>query len=89
MALRARAYLEADNMASAIKDYSKAIELNPISAYYAGRGFAYAAGGGQFDEALNDLARAIELDPRSRHGLCLPRLDLPTSAAGGIGPERG
>ena len=29
MRLRARAYLEADNMASAIKDYTKAIELSP------------------------------------------------------------
>jgi tetratricopeptide (TPR) repeat protein len=63
-ALRARAYQEADNMASAIKDYGKAIELNPISAYYAGRGFAYALAEAS-EEALADLARAIELDPRS------------------------
>ena len=50
-------------MASAIKDFTKAIELNPISTYYAGRGFAYAAAEAS-DEALNDFARAIELDPR-------------------------
>ena len=44
--------------------FHKAIELNPSSAAYTGRGFAYALAEAN-EEALADFARAIELDPRA------------------------
>ena len=57
--------MEADNAASGIKDFAKAIELSPnVAAFYAARGLAYAKAEA-YEEALNDFARAIELEPRS------------------------
>ena len=63
--LRGAAYLDAGNAASAIKDFTTAIELSPQSAWgYAARGFAHAKAE-TYEDALNDFGRAIELDSRS------------------------
>ena len=53
------------NTASAIKDFARAIELDPRSvAAYQARGLANGIAEA-FDDAYADLNRAIELDPRS------------------------
>jgi Tfp pilus assembly protein PilF len=57
--------LLADNMDSAIKDFSRAIELDANSyTAYQGRGLANGMAGAT-DDAFSDLNRAIDLDPRS------------------------
>jgi hypothetical protein len=63
--LRAYAYLASNNTASAIKDFARAIELDPKSvAAYQGRGLANGLADAT-DDAFADLNKAIELDPRS------------------------
>ena len=80
------AYLEADNAASGIKDFAKAIELEPelSAAFYAARGLAYAKAEA-YDEALNDFAPRHRARAALAQGLCLSRLDLSAAAAGGAG----
>ena len=48
----------------AIKDYTKAIEVNPrFAGAYSNRGRAYDKEG-QFDQAIKDFTKAIEVNPR-------------------------
>ncbi len=65
---RAWAYSERKNHQAAIRDYTKAIEIDPKGArYYAARGAVHAGANANprrdTDRALADLAKAIELDP--------------------------
>lgn len=61
-----------------LKDWNRAVALLPrCSAAFSGRGFGWI-GVKDFDQAANDLARAIELDPRNeyaRYGLAEIQLD--------------
>ena len=51
------------DFASAIEDYSKAIDLAPENArFYNGRGNAYGSAG-NFHAAIEDFNKAIELNP--------------------------
>jgi tetratricopeptide (TPR) repeat protein len=64
--LRGGAYLDAGNGPAAVRDFTTALELNPRNEWaYIMRGFASVKAEGFTEEALNDLARAIELDARS------------------------
>jgi len=63
--LRGKAYLATRNTASAVKDFSQAVEMDPKNASaFAERGYAYALAEA-YDEAFADLNKAIEIDPRS------------------------
>jgi hypothetical protein len=63
--LRGRAYLLSGNPTSAIKDFSRAVELDPRRVgHYEWRGLAHIKAEA-FDEADADLTKALELNPRS------------------------
>jgi serine/threonine protein kinase/predicted TPR repeat methyltransferase len=56
--------LDKGDIAQAIADFARAIELDPKEAWaWGSRGVTYAAKG-EYDQAIADLTRAIELDPR-------------------------
>ena len=58
-----------NDWATAVKEFSRAIELNPnLSLAYERRSNAYA-GLKEEDQALSDLNKAIELDPKQRFGI--------------------
>ncbi len=64
---RARLYFDSssrrDTLQLALKDYTKAIELNPETAeFYSNRGATYARLG-DMQNALSDLTKSIEIDP--------------------------
>jgi len=56
-------YLEVGDIEGALKDFEKAIKINPneSQAYY-DRGLLYARTGSDINKALNDFSKAIELD---------------------------
>lgn len=60
--LRANAYDDNGDQERAIKDYDKAIELNPRADFYNNRGNALRKVG-DVDKAIADLDRSIKLDP--------------------------
>jgi tetratricopeptide (TPR) repeat protein len=64
---RGNAYSDLSNYKQAIKDYSKAIELNPKSdiSYY-NRGIAYYKLGNK-NKAISDYSKAIEVNPLYAH----------------------
>jgi Tfp pilus assembly protein PilF len=65
LTLRGQAYLANKNPGSAIKDFGRAIELDPRSVpAYLGRALAHMKAEA-FDESEADVTRALELDPRS------------------------
>lgn len=60
---RGLAYYNKGQYDQAIKDYNKAIEIDPGNAVaYINRGFAYR-NKGQYDQAIKDYTKAIEIDP--------------------------
>ena len=60
---RGLAYLQAGRHADALRDFEKAIAINPRGPdAYVGRGTLYARTGSH-ERALEDLGRAIEIDP--------------------------
>lgn len=60
---RGAGYLSLRNYTDAIKDFTQAIEINPLSANaYASRGQAYN-GLGKHEMAINDINKAINLNP--------------------------
>ncbi len=61
---RGNAYLDANDLDSAISEYNKAIELDPNSAdAYANRGLVYFKRS-LFDQAILDFTAAIAIDPK-------------------------
>ncbi len=83
--LRGIAYLEAENTASALKDFGTAIDLAPAQATaYALRGYANAKAEA-FDDAISDFAKAVEIDPKAALAYAT-RVGLP--AAAGTRPRR-
>lgn len=61
---RGGAYAGQGNLQLAIRDYNKAVEINPNNAQvYYNRGIVYKIAG-NYQEALNDQSRAIELNPQ-------------------------
>ncbi len=64
---RGNAYSELKEHEKAIKDYNKAIELNPnVSQAYYNRGLAYGELK-QYEKAIKDYNKAIELNPNDAH----------------------
>ena len=63
---RARVYLHQENYNAAVKDHSKAIELDPKNSWhYDDRAFFYKKIK-NYDAAAKDYSKAIELDPKNR-----------------------
>ena len=62
---RGTAYGELGNYQQAIKDFTKAIELNPqyAMAYY-NRGLTYGRNLGNYQQAIKDYTKAIQLNPQ-------------------------
>ena len=62
LAEKAESYIESNDLVQAIKIYSKLISTFPFNPYYRKRrGLVYRIIG-DFDDAINDMDRAIELD---------------------------
>jgi Flp pilus assembly protein TadD len=64
--LRGNAYLDAGGFGEATRDYSSALELEPLNAVYhnnLGIALRYME---RFDEAISVYDRALELDPKYR-----------------------
>ncbi|KAF7562005.1 hypothetical protein G7046_g2133 [Stylonectria norvegica] len=53
------------NYPKAIEQYSKAVDLFPLSATYLGNRAAAYMSNGQYDAALDDCSRATDLDPQN------------------------
>ena len=64
---RGVAYADLGNPTRAIKDYNKAIQLNPHALPYNNRGVTYSKLG-NYQQAINDFNKAIELDPQYAEG---------------------
>ena len=62
---RGLAYVRLHHFDAAIRDFDRAIELNPRdAAIYFNRGNAHHAGRSDYRQAIADYSKAIELDPR-------------------------
>jgi tetratricopeptide (TPR) repeat protein len=59
---RARAWQDKGELDNAIKDYSEAIHLAPLAAYYSNRGYVYFKKK-SYDKAIRDFNESVRLDP--------------------------
>jgi tetratricopeptide (TPR) repeat protein len=63
-----RTYLDKNDFDSAIKEFTKAIEINPLyDKAYGLRGFAYL-GKKDFDSTIRDFTKVIEINPQDYRG---------------------
>jgi tetratricopeptide (TPR) repeat protein len=67
--LRASAYLESNNYSPAIRDYISLTKMNPKrTKYYVGLSYLYGSIG-QYENCLNVLKSALEIDPKEIYTL--------------------
>lgn len=65
---RGLAYIMIEDYASAVKDYDKAIELDPSAVAYNNRCWSYYKMG-EYEQALPDCERSLQLNPDDVHAL--------------------